>query len=128
MVQIRNAIDGMLSEKQRKEFKRSQRKFEPVKALIIRLRDGSEAETTYLESFINDPGTDGKLRSTLRKTLTASEALDKYTEESLLRSLAEYAPLNNPARSDSENREAAVESNSCRDALRNVYPLEWLWY
>lgn len=87
-----------------------------------------EAETTYLESFINDPGTDGKLRSTLRKTLTASEALDKYTEESLLRSLAEYAPLNNPARSDSENREAAVEFNSCRDALRNVYPLEWLWY
>ena len=57
-----------------------------------------EAETAYLESFINDPGTDGKLRST------------------------------KPARSDGENREAAVESNSCRDALRNVYPLEWLWY
>lgn len=87
-----------------------------------------EAETTYLESFINDSGTDKKLRSTLRKTLTASEALDKYTEESLMRSLAEYAPLNNPAISDSENRKAAVESNSCRDALRNVYPLEWLWY
>lgn len=45
-----------------------------------------------------------------------------------MRSLAEYAPLNNPAISDSENRKAAVESNSCRDALRNVYPLEWLWY
>lgn len=87
-----------------------------------------EAETTYLESFINDSGTDKKLRSTLRKTLTASKALDKYTEESLMRSLAEYAPLNNPARSDSENREAAVEFNSCRDALRNVYPLEWLGY
>ena len=87
-----------------------------------------EAETAYLESFINDPGTDGKLRSPLRKTLTASEALDQYTEESLMRSLAEYAPLNNPAISDSENREAAVEFNSCRDALRNVYPLEWLWY
>lgn len=71
-----------------------------------------EAETTYLESFINDSGTDKKLRSTLRKTLTVSEALDKYTEESLMRSLAEYAPLNNPAISDSENREAAVEFNS----------------
>lgn len=128
VVQIRNAIDGMLSEKQRKVYKRSQRKFEPVKALIIRLRDGSEAETTYLESFINDSGTDKKLRSILRKTLTASESLDKYTKENLLRSLAEYAPLNNPAISDGENREAAVESNSCRDALRNVYPLEWLWY
>lgn len=127
-MQIRNAIDGMLSEKQRKEFKRSQRKFEPVKALIIRLRDGSEAETTYLESFINDSGTDKKLRSTLQNSLTASKALDKYTEESLMRSLAEYAPLNNPAISDSENRKAAVEFNSCRDALRNVYPLEWLWY
>lgn len=87
-----------------------------------------EAETAYLESFINDPGTDGKLRSTLQNSLTASKALDKYTEESLMRSLAEYAPLNKPARSDGENREAAVESNSCRDALRNVYPLEWLWY
>ena len=87
-----------------------------------------EAETTYLESFINDSGTDKKLRSILRKTLTASESLDKYTKENLLRSLAEYAPLNNPARSDGENREAAVESNNCRDALRNVYPLEWLWY
>lgn len=87
-----------------------------------------EAETTYLESFINDPGTDGKLRSTLQNSLTASKALDKYTEESLMRSLAEYVPLNKPARSDGENREAAVESNSCRDALRNVYPLEWLWY
>lgn len=87
-----------------------------------------EAETTYLESFINDSGTDKKLRSILRKTLTASEALDKYTEENLMQSLAEYAPLNNPAISDSENREAAVESNSCRDVLRNVYPLEWLWY
>lgn len=87
-----------------------------------------EAETTYLESFINDSGTDKKLRSILRKTLTASKALDKYTEESLMRSLAEYVPLNKPARSDGENREAAVESNSCRDALRNVYPLEWLWY
>lgn len=51
-----------------------------------------EAETTYLESFINDPGTDGKLRSTLQNSLTASKALDKYTEESLMRSLAEYAP------------------------------------
>lgn len=127
-MQIRNAIDGMLSEKQRKEFKRSQRKFEPVKALIIRLRDGSEAETTYLESFINDSGTDKKLRSTLQNSLTASKALDKYTKENLLRSLAEYAPLNNPARSDSENRNAAAEFNNCRDALRNVYPLEWLWY
>lgn len=87
-----------------------------------------EAETTYLESFINDSGTDKKLRSILRKTLTASEALDKYTEENLMRSMAEYAPLNKPARSDGENREAAVEFNSCRDALRNVYPLEWLWY
>lgn len=87
-----------------------------------------EAETTYLESFINDSGTDKKLRSILRKTLTASKALDKYTEENLMRSLAEYVPLNKPARSDGENREAAVESNSCRDALRNVYPLEWLWY
>lgn len=87
-----------------------------------------EAETTYLESFINDSGTDKKLHSTLRKTLTASKALDKYTDESLMRSLAEYVPLNKPARSDGENREAAVESNSCRDALRNVYPLEWLWY
>lgn len=35
-----------------------------------------EAETTYLESFINDSGTDKKLRSILRKTLTASKALD----------------------------------------------------
>lgn len=87
-----------------------------------------EAETTYLESFINDSGTDKKLRSILRKTLTASKALDKYTEESLMRSLAEYVPLNKPARSDGENREAAVEFNSCRDALRNVYPLEWLGY
>lgn len=81
-----------------------------------------------LKAFINDPGTDGKLRSTLQNSLTASKALDKYTEESLMRSLAEYAPLNNPAISDSENRKAAVEFNSCRDALRNVYPLEWLWY
>lgn len=128
VVQIRNTIDGMLSEKQRKEFKRNQRKFEPVKALIIRLRDGSDAETAYLESFINDSGTDRKLRSTLQNTLTAAEALDKYSKENLMRSLAEYAPLNNPARSDSENREAAVEFNSCRDALRKVYPLEWLWY
>ncbi len=87
-----------------------------------------EAETTYLENFINDCGTDKKLRSILRKTLTASEALDKYTEENLMRSMAEYAPLNKPARSDGENRKAAVEFNSCRDALRNVYPLEWLWY
>ena len=63
-----------------------------------------------------------------KNSLTASKALDKYTEESLMRSLAEYAPLNNPAISDSENRKAAVEFNSCRDALRNVYPLEWLWY
>lgn len=128
VVQIRNTIDGMLSEKQRKDFKRNQRKFEPVKALVIRLRDGSEAEVAYLESFINDSGTDKKLRSILRKTLTASEALDKYTKDDLARSLAEYAPLNNPARSDSENRESAVKFNSCRDALRNVYPLEWLWY
>lgn len=87
-----------------------------------------EAETTYLESFINDSATDKKLRSTLQNSLTASKALDKYTEESLMRSLAEYAPLNNPAISDSENRKAAVEFNSFRDALRNVYPLEWLWY
>ena len=87
-----------------------------------------EAETTYLESFINDSGTDKKLRSILRNSMTASEALDKYTEENLMRSMAEYAPLNKPARSDGENRKAAVEFNSCRDALRNVYPLEWLWY
>lgn len=38
-----------------------------------------EAETTYLESFINDSGTDKKLRSTLQNSLTASKALDKYT-------------------------------------------------
>ena len=87
-----------------------------------------EAETTYLESFINDSGSYKTVRSTLQNSLTASKALDKYTEESLMRSMAEYAPLNNPAISDSENRKAAVESNSCRDALRNVYPLEWLWY
>lgn len=128
VVQIRNIISGMLNEKQKKDFERNERKFEPVKSLIIRLRDGSEAETAYLESFINDPGTDGKLRSTLQKILTDADALDKYTREELMRCLTEYAPLNNPARSDSENRKAAAEFNNCRDALRNVYPLEWLWY
>ena len=127
VVQIRNTINNMLSEKQRRAFRQGERKFTPVKALIIRLRDGREAETAYLESFIEDPGVDRKLCKTLKKMLADIKTLDKYTKDELMRCLVEFAPLYDPVKSDSENRKVVTKFNLCKDALKTVYPLDWLW-
>ena len=95
-------------------------------ALTLYLSEGMDAQQQYMDSLSLQSK---KLKSYFKKM---SKKMEKHrTElsdrEAVIRSLACLAPINQKDETPSERKQKAKEFFRYRDAVKDVYPLEWLW-
>lgn len=98
-----------------------------MKALAIRLRDGSESERAYLESLTRSGNKqiEAYAQSIIDKQQRHAESAESDIHEAV-RSLACYAPVKDNNVTTTDNKTAAKRFYNFRKMLFEVYPLEWL--
>lgn len=95
-------------------------------ALTLYLSEGMDAQQQYMDSLSLQSK---KLKSYFKKM---SKKMEKHQaelsdREAVIRSLACLAPINQKDETPSERKQKAKEFFRYRDAVKDVYPLEWLW-
>ena len=100
-----------------------------LRAMVIDLAEGQDAVNRYVNDMCQREDVGKELKSYLSKL---SEKRRKYASvledrEAVVRSLASYAPINEEGEDKSECKRRAKEFYERRDAMKAVYPLEWLW-
>ena len=97
-----------------------------LRALTLYLSQGIEAQRQYMDSL---SGQSKELKKYFEKM---SENMRKHEAElsdraAVIRSLACFAPINEEGDSKEEKKRRAKEFYRYRDAVKETYPLEWLW-
>ena len=100
-----------------------------LRTMVIDLAKGQEAVNRYVDSVQQCKSAGAELKSYLselkeKRQEYASELEDR---EAVVRNLASYAPINKEGESKTERKQRATEFYKLRDAIKAVYPLEWLW-
>lgn len=95
-------------------------------ALTLYLSEGPDAQRQYMDSLSQQSK---KLKSYFKKM---SKKMEKHRaelsdREAVIRSLACLAPINPKDETPSERKQKAKDFFRYRDAVKDVYPLEWLW-
>lgn len=96
-----------------------------VQSLVTRLSKGEDAEKAQLISMIMDEKVSDKVRKQLQGLYDQVEAL-KLSKNEIVNNVIMYAPVQDPAKTKEENKAAATEFYRIRDAINNVYHLDWL--
>ena len=96
-----------------------------VQSFIIRLSEGEDAEKAQLISMIMDEKVSDKVRKQLQGLYDQVEAL-RLSHDEIVNNVIMYAPGQEPAKTKEENKAAATEFYRIRDAINNVYHLDWL--
>ena len=97
-----------------------------LRALTLYLSQGMDAQLQYMDSL---SGQSKELKEYFGKM---SENMREHKAElsnrtAVIRSLACFAPINEEGDSKEEKKRRANEFYRYRDAVKEVYPLEWLW-
>ena len=97
-----------------------------LRALTLYLHQGMDAQRQYMDSL---SGQSKELKEYFSKM---SENMRKHEAElsdraAVIRSLACFAPINEEDDSKEEKKRRAKEFYRYRDAVKETYPLEWLW-
>lgn len=100
-----------------------------LRAMVIDLSGGQDALNHYVDSMLQSESVGFKLKSYLSKLMKNRQKHAAVLEnrEAVVRSLAGYAPVNKEGDSKEERKQRAKEFYKYRDAMKAVYPLEWLW-
>lgn len=100
-----------------------------LRAMVIDLSGGQPALNHYVDSMLQSESVGSKLKSYLSKLMKNRQKHAAVLEnrEAVVRSLAGYAPINKEGESKEERKQRAKEFYKYRDAMKAVYPLEWLW-
>ena len=100
-----------------------------LRAMVIDLSEGQPALNHYVDSMLQCESVGAKLKSYLSKLMKNRQKHAAVLEdrEAVVRSLAEYAPINKGGDSKEERKQRAKEFYKYRDSMKAVYPLEWLW-
>ena len=96
-----------------------------IRSLATRLSEGEDAEKAQLISMIMDEKVSDKVRKQLQGLYDQVEAL-KLSKDEIVNNVIMYAPVQDPAKTKEENKAAATEFYRIRDAINNVYHLDWL--
>lgn len=96
-----------------------------VQSLVTRLSEGEDMEKAQLISMIADEKVSDKVRKLLQGLYDQVEAL-KLSKDEIVNNVIMYAPVQDPSKTKEENKAAATEFYRIRDAINNVYHLDWL--
>ena len=99
-------------------------------ALAIELGEGGEAVNRYVVAMQQRADVSPKLKSYLSKLLKKRQKHASLLDNrrAVIRCLAEYAPIVEEGESKVERKQRAQEFYRYRNAVKSVYPLEWLWH
>ena len=75
--------------------------------------------------MIMDEKVSDKVRKQLQGLYDQVEAL-KLSKDEIVNNVIMYAPVQEPSKTKEENKAAATEFYRIRDAINNVYHLDWL--
>ena len=100
-----------------------------LRALAIELAQGGEAVNQYVDAMNRRADVSPKLKDYLSELLERRQKHAPLLDnrEAVARCLAEYAPLYGKGESKRVRKQRAREFYRYRDAVKSVYPLEWLW-
>ena len=96
-----------------------------IRSLVTRLSEGEDMEKAQLISMIADEKVSDKVRKQLQGLYDQVEAL-KLSKDEIVNNVIMYAPVQDPSKTKEENKAAATEFYRIRDAINNVYHLDWL--
>ena len=100
-----------------------------LRALAIELAQGGEVANRYVDAMNRRTDVSTKLKSYLVKLAGKRQKHVSLLDdrETVIRCLAEYAPLYEKGENKRVRKQRAREFYRYRDAVKSVYPLEWLW-
>ena len=95
-------------------------------ALVLYLSEGMDAQQQYMDSLGRESA---KLESYFNKMerKIGKHQAELTNREAVIRSLAFLAPINQADGTKDGQRQQAKDFYRYRDAVKDVYPLEWLW-
>ena len=96
-----------------------------IRSLVTRLSEGEDMEKAQLISMIADEKVSDKVRKQLQGLYDQVETL-KLSKDEIVNNVIMYAPVQDPSKTKEENKAAATEFYRIRDAINNVYHLDWL--
>ena len=96
-----------------------------IRAMLIGLRDGADAEREYLTAVCENDSVNRKLKRRFKRLLSSLPADASSDRESMVRSLAQYAPLQSG--DAAKDKETAEQFYARRKSIADRYPIEWLW-
>ena len=96
-----------------------------IRSLVTRLSEGEDMEKAQLINMIADEKVSDKVRKQLQGLYDQVEAL-KLSKDEIVNNVIMYAPVQDPSKTKEENEAAAAEFYRIRDAINNVYHLDWL--
>ena len=120
--QNRDILSKIYSEK---TFKTNDYNLLAIRSLVTRLSEGEDVEKAQLISMIADEKVSDKVRKQLQELYDQVEAL-KLSKDEIVNNVIMYAPVQDPSKTKEENKAAATEFYRIRDAINDVYHLDWL--
>ena len=95
-------------------------------ALTLYLSEGPEAQQQYMDSLSRENKTLRSYFAKMSKKMKKHQA-ELADREAVIRSLAFLAPINQEGESKEEQERQAKDFYRYRNAVKDVYPWEWLW-
>ena len=97
-----------------------------LRALTLYLHQGMDAQRRYMDSVSGQSKELKEYFGKMSKNMQKHEA-ELSDRAAVLHCLACFAPINEEGDSKEEKKRRAKEFYRYRDAVKEVYPLEWLW-
>lgn len=100
-----------------------------LRAMVLELSGGQQAVEQYIEYIHQREDVGKKLKSYMAKLAEKRQQHAETLEnrEMIVHSLASLAPVSEEGTNRKERKQEAKEFYKYRDAMADVYPLEWLW-
>ena len=97
--------------------------------MVLELSGGQQAVEQYIEYIHQREDVGKKLKSYMAKLAEKRQQHAEMLEnrEMIVHSLASLAPVCEEGTNRKERKQEAKEFYKYRDAMADVYPLEWLW-
>ena len=124
VIQINRQMEDITFDRSNRKSLRDAFRLYKIRAMLIGLRDGTEAEQAFIKG-VSDGKAGKKMARQFRKW-GKSLALPVASHKELLENIVYYAPLNEAGTETEDARSAAKKFYDMRHRIEDVYPLGWL--
>lgn len=124
VIQINRQMEDITFDRSNRKSLRDAFRLYKIRAMLIGLRDGTEAEQAFIKD-VSDGKAGKKMARHFRKW-SNNLPLPVASHRELLENIVYYAPLNETGTETEATRSAAKKFYDMRHRIEDVYPLGWL--